>query len=113
MFRVWRGVDRALEANFSERVVVVRNARGNRLAQAVLPGARRRRRHHANRQRLDARRRGVPALVDIVVEDVDFPQRAIRIRDPELGLTRVTTLDALLTLGMHAGRFAAMLNLYK
>ena len=50
-------------------------------------------------------------IVDVVVKDVDFPERAVRIGDPELRLPRVTALDAFLPLGVEPGGLEAALNL--
>ena len=50
-------------------------------------------------------------IVDVVVEDVDFPERAVGIGDPEFRLARVTALDAFLPLGAEPGGLEAMLNL--
>src|SRR5262249_41619579 len=83
---------------------------GNWIAEAMLPGARRGRRF-GDRRLPDSGRRRMPAIDDILVEYVDFPERPIGIGDPEFGLQRVTALDAFLTLGVQAGRFEAPLNL--
>src|SRR5262245_54613285 len=53
---------------------------------------------------------GITVLVDILVEHVDLPQRAIRIVHPELGLSRVTALDAILALSSEASRLESSLN---
>jgi hypothetical protein len=50
-------------------------------------------------------------LVDVVVKDVDFPERAVGIGDPEFRLPRVTAVDALLSLGVKPGGLEATLNL--
>ena len=50
-------------------------------------------------------------IVDVVVKDVDFPERAVRIGDPELRLPRVAALDAFLPFGVEPGRLEAALNL--
>jgi hypothetical protein len=50
-------------------------------------------------------------LIDILVEDVDLPERRIRISDPELRLPRVAALDAFLTFGAMAGRLEPLLDL--
>ena len=60
---------------------------------------------------LHARRRGAAVIVDVVVKDVDFPERAVGIGDPELRLPRVTALDAFLPLGAEPGGLEAALNL--
>ena len=49
-------------------------------------------------------------LPDVFMEDVDLPQRSIRIADPELRLSCVAAFHTVLPLGRHAGRFEAMLD---
>jgi hypothetical protein len=50
-------------------------------------------------------------IVEVFVEDVDFPECVIRVGDPELRLPSVTALHALLALGMQSGGFEALLDL--
>src|SRR5262249_45837417 len=110
VFAVGRRVDRTGEPHFVQRVVLVGNPLRKRLAQMMLPGAWRGRRR-VDRKRLDFRRRRMSAIVDVFVEHVDFPEGVIGIADPELGLERVATLDALLALGVKAGGLEPALNL--
>ena len=97
-----------------QAVVVVRNARRNRLAQVMFPAPRRDRGARLDLQGLCLLRFGgaaIAVIVDVFVKDVDLPQRAVRIADPELGLPRVAALDALFALGLEAGRFEPALDL--
>src|SRR5436190_12118113 len=57
------------------------------------------------------RRRSItPVLLDVLVEDVDLPERPVGIVDPELRLARVTAFDALFALRPHSCRFEAPLH---
>ena len=49
-------------------------------------------------------------MVDVLIERVDFPQRLIRVGDPELGLPGVAALHALLAPRVQAGLFEAHLH---
>ena len=52
-------------------------------------------------------------VANVFVERVDFPQRPVRVRHPELGLAGVTALDALLPLRGDTGLFESALHLHE
>ena len=110
ILRLWCDIEGTFEAHLLECVVVVGDAGRNRVAKMMLPGAERHRRCRLDLHCFSARRRRLAMVVDVFVEDVDLPQRAIRIGNPELGLARVTALDALLALRRHSGRLQSPLD---
>src|SRR5262245_20307752 len=51
-----------------------------------------------------------PAMVDVLVQGVDFPKRVVRISDPELGLAGVTAFHPFLALRADAGQLQPLLH---
>src|ERR1700676_3476777 len=76
-----------------------------------LPRERRLRFHRVQPEGLHTGRPSAAVIIDVVVKDVDFPERADRVGDPDLRLSRVTALVAVFSVGAKSGRFEATLNL--
>jgi len=64
---------------------------------------------HAIRQHGFQRLSRAP-VIEVFLQRVDFPERLIRIGDPEFGLARVTALDPLFALRADAGQLQALLH---
>ena len=90
-------VDGSMEPDLLERIVIVRNAYGYRFGQPVFP-------HDIASRRVSVapwsvggeHRIARSAFGDVFVKHVRFPQHSVRIGYPELRLTCVTALDAVL-----------------
>ncbi len=94
------------------------HAAGTGAWAGTVVGRRRGRCRHAGRRRpllAQGAQRGrgphrVAGARDVLVEDIDLPQRLVRIRDPELGLLGVAALHAVLALGAETGQLEAALD---
>src|SRR5207302_7135505 len=56
------------------------------------------------------RRGNCPAVIDVALERVDLPERAVRVAEPKLGLSGITTLDPLLALRPDARALEPLLH---